>query len=77
MIPRLGRSTGEGIGYPLQNSWAFLMVQLVKNPPAMGETWVQPLGWEDRLEKGIHSIILENTMDCIVHGGHKELDTTE
>ena len=53
------------------------MAQLVKNPPAMGETWVQPLGWEDRLEKGIHSIILENTMDCIVHGGHKELDTTE
>jgi len=35
-----GRSTGEGIGYPLQYSWAFLMPQLVKNPSAMWETWV-------------------------------------
>ena len=35
-----GRSTGEGIGYPVQYSWASLMVQLVKNPPAMWETWV-------------------------------------
>ena len=39
-IPGLGRSTGEGIGYPLQYSWASLVVQLVKNPPAMRETWV-------------------------------------
>ena len=39
-IPGLGRSTGEGIGYPLQYSWASLVVQLVKNPPAMWETWV-------------------------------------
>ena len=37
-IPGLGRSTGEGRGYPLQYSWASLMVQLVKNPPAMQET---------------------------------------
>ena len=60
LIPRLGRSTGEGIGYPLQNSWAFLMVQLVKNPPAMWETWVLVLGWEDPQEKGTatHSSIL-------------------
>ena len=35
-----GRSPGEGIGYPLQYSWASLVVQLVKNPPAMWETWV-------------------------------------
>ena len=34
-----GRSTGEGMGYPLQYSWAFLVAQLVKNPPAMRETW--------------------------------------
>ena len=34
------------------------MAQLVKNPPAMGETWVRPLGWEDPLEKGTHSSIL-------------------
>jgi len=47
----LGRSTGEGIGYPLQYSWASLVAQLVKNPPAMQETWVQSLGWEDPLDK--------------------------
>ena len=41
----------EGIGYPLQYSWAFLTAQLVKNPPAMWETWVGSLGWEDPLEK--------------------------
>jgi len=38
LIPVLGRSTGEGIGYPLQYSWASLAAQLVKNPPAMWET---------------------------------------
>ena len=59
-IPGSGRSTGEGIGYPLQYSWASLVAQLVKNPPAMQETWVQFLGWEDPLEKGpaTHSSIL-------------------
>ena len=52
--------TGEGIGYPLQYSWASLVALLVKNPPAMRETWVQSLGWEDLLEKGkaTHSTIL-------------------
>ena len=45
LIPGLGRSPGEAIGYPLQYSWAFLVAQLVKNPPAMQETWVRPLGW--------------------------------
>ena len=47
------------------------MAQLVKNLPAMWETWVQPLGWEDPPEKGkaTHSgILLENSMDCIAHG---------
>ena len=39
-----GRSAGEGIGYPLQYSQAFLVAQLVKNPPAMRKTWDQPLG---------------------------------
>ena len=51
-IPGLGRSSGEGIGYPLQYSWASLVAQLVKNPPATEETWVRSLGWEDPLEKG-------------------------
>ena len=40
LIPGLGRSSGEGIGYPLQYSWASLVAQLVKNPPAMWETRV-------------------------------------
>ena len=40
LMPRSGRSAGEGIGYPLQHSWASLVVQLVKNLPAMRETWV-------------------------------------
>ena len=48
-IPRLGRSAGEGIGYPLQYSWASLVAQLVKNTPAMRETLVQSLGWENPL----------------------------
>ena len=39
LIPGLGRSPGEGIGYPLQCSWASLVAQLVKSPPAMRETW--------------------------------------
>jgi len=39
-IPGSGRSAGEGIGHLLQNSWTFLVAQLVKNPPAMWETWV-------------------------------------
>ena len=42
-IPGSGKSAGEGKGYPLQYSWAFLVAQLVKNPPAMWETWVQSL----------------------------------
>ena len=60
LIPGLGRSAGEGIGYPLQYSWASLVAQLAKNPPALWETWVRSLGWEDPLEKGKanHSIIL-------------------
>ena len=51
MIPVSGRSAGEG--YPLQYSWASLVAKLVKNPPAMQETWVQSLSWEDPLEKGM------------------------
>ena len=59
-IHGLERSPGEGISYPLQYSWASLVAQLVKNPPAMWETWIRSLGWEDPLEKGkaTHSSIL-------------------
>ena len=60
MIPGSGRSAGEGIGYPLQYFWAPLVAQLIKNLPAMQETWVQSLGWEDPLENEMaaHSSIL-------------------
>ena len=59
-IPGLRRSPGEGVGYPLQYSWAYLVAQLVKNLPAMQETWAQSLGWDDPLRKGkaTHSSIL-------------------
>ena len=55
-----GRSAGEGIGYPLQYSWASLVAQLVKYLPAMWETGVRSLGREDLLEKrkATHSSIL-------------------
>ena len=88
MIPGLRRSPGspgEGTGYPLQFSLTSSVTQMVKNLPAMWETWVQPLGWEDPMEKGmtIHSSILawRNPMDrgawwTIVHGV-AESDTTD
>ena len=59
-IPTLGRSTGEGISYLLQDSWVSLVAELVKNLPAMQETLVRFPGWEDPLEKGeaTHSSIL-------------------
>ena len=67
MIPGLGSSPGKGIGYPLKYSWASLVAQMVKNPPAMWETWVQSLGREDPVEEGMatHSGILawRNPMD--------------
>ena len=85
MIPGSGRSPGEGIGYPLQYSWASLVAQLIKNLPAMQETPVQPLGWEDSLEKGMatHSSIFaweiatdRGAWQATVHGV-AESDTTE
>ena len=75
LIPGSGRSIGEGIGYPLQYSWASLVAALVKNLPAMRETWVRSLSWEDSLEKGktTHSRILAWRSPW----GCKESDTTE
>ena len=76
VIPGLGRSLGKGIGYPLQYSWVSLVAHLVKNPPAMWETWIRSLGWEDPLEKG------KATHSGEFHGlyspwGCKESNTTE
>ena len=60
LIPELGSSPGEGIGYPLQYSWASLLVHMVKNLPSMRETQVWFMGQEDPLEKRMatHSSIL-------------------
>ena len=69
-IPGSGRFTEEGIGDPLQYSWASLVAQMVKNPPAMWETWVRSLSWEEPLEKGTatHSSILFLSIPRTVHG---------
>ena len=72
-----GRFPGEGIGYPLQYSWASLVAETVKNPPAVQETWVRCLDWEDLLKEGMatHSSILawripmdRGAWQVIVHG---------
>ena len=55
LIPGPRRSPGEGRGWPLQDSWASLVAQTVTNPPAMRETVVWSLGWEDPLEEGMAS----------------------
>ena len=69
--PALGRSHGEGIGYPLLYSWASLVAHMVKNPPAVRETWLWYLGWEDSLEKGTatHSSILPWRIPCTEEPG--------
>ena len=67
MIPGLGRSAGEEIGYLLQYSWASLVTQLVKNPGDLG--LISGLGRSPGEEKGypLQYSGLENSMDCIVH----------
>ena len=66
-ITVLGRSPGEGIGYPLHYSRASWVAQMVKYPLAMQETWLWSLGWENPLEDGVvtHYSILawRNPMD--------------
>ena len=64
----------------LAPSLSCLVAQLVKNLPAMQETWVPSLGWEDPLEKqtAIHFSILDWRIPQTVKSmGHKESDTTE
>ena len=70
---------GEGIGFPLQYSWAALVAQLVKNLHAMWVSWVRFLGWKDALEKGkaTHSSILTWRIPWNSPWGHKESDRTE
>ena len=75
-IPGWRRAPGEGMGYPLQYSWAFLVAQLVKNWPAMQETWVRKIPWR---RKRLHTPVF---WPGEFHGlysplGCKESDTTE
>ena len=80
LIPGLGRSTGEGVGYLLQHSWASLVVQLVNNPPAVWKTWVQSLGGR---VGGLERYLGEGDGYPLQYSGlensesSKELDTTE
>ena len=86
LISGLGRSLGEGIGHPLQYSRASLVAQIVKNPPAMWETWDWSLGQEDPLEESMatHSSILtwrippgQRNLAGYSPWGRKESDMTE
>ena len=70
--------------YPLQYSWVSLVAQVVKNLPAMRETWLWSQGWEDPLKEGMatHYSCLENSHEqssLVGHSpwSHKESDTTE
>ena len=78
MVPGLGRSSGEGIGYPLQYSWAFLVAQLIRNPPATWETWIKSLGRGDPLEKGktTHFSILAWRIPGLQRVGHSSATFT-
>ena len=71
MIPGSERSTGKGIGCPLQYSWAYLVAQLVKNPPANARDLGSIPGLEGSLGEGKGYLFqysgLENSLDCIVH----------
>ena len=60
MIAGSGRSPGEGIAYPLQYSWASLVAQLIKNMPAMWESWVQSLGWKEVLGPSLVAQLVKN-----------------
>ena len=78
-IPGSGRSAGEGIGYPLQYSWASLVAQLVNNTPAMWETWVRSELGRSSGEGNrypVQYLALENSMDCIVQGATKSQTVT-
>ena len=76
LIPGSGRSTGEGIGYLLQYSWASLVMQQVKNPPAMQETWAGKIPW--RKERLPTPVFWPGEFHRLYSPwGHKEPDTTE
>ena len=79
----LGRSPGEGIGYPLRYSWVYLMAQMAKTLSAMQETRVQFLGRENHLEMATHSSILageshgQRRLVGYSPGGRRDLEKTK
>ena len=80
MIPELGKSTGDGIGYSLQYSWASLVAQLVKNLPAVWDTWVRflvgKIPW--RRESLPTPVVWPGEFHGLYNPwGHKESDITE
>ena len=79
-FPRMNQEETENMNRPI-TSFGASLDQLVKTPPAMQETWVQSLSWEDPLEKGTstHFSILAWRIPWTVYSpwGHKELETTE
>ena len=79
LIPGLGRSAEEGTGYSLQYSWASLVAQLVKNPPAKQETWVQILGSNPWTRERLPTPVfwLGEFHGLYSPQGCKESDTTE
>ena len=80
-IPGLGSSPGKGISYPLQYSWASLVAQTVKNPPAMWKTWVGKIPWR---REQLSTLLLwpeefhgQRSLADYSPRGPKESDTTE
>ena len=77
---RMGKSDEYHLRGSRTKQQASVVAQLVKNPPALRETWVSSLGWEDPLENGMatHSSILARRFHGLYSPwGSKELDTTE
>ena len=76
MVPGLGSFAGKGTGYPLQYSWGSLVAQLVKNPPAVQETWVGMIPW--RGERLLTPVFWPGEFHGLYSPwGCKELDMTE
>ena len=73
------------MGITFDITWSSLVAQTVKNPPAMQETWVPSLGWEDPLDKGMATTPVfwpgefhgQRSLAAYSPWGHKESDTTE
>ena len=85
MTPGSGRSIGERIVYPLQYPWAFLVAQVVKNPPAMWATgfdpWIGKIPWRKEWlptsVSGLGEFYGQRSLEGYGPWGCKESDTTK